>query len=190
MQNLNDDFIVYESAICNEYVSDLARELDESSTPLSKETVWKLKPTSPSDSARMRLLNDHIDSQISPAQFTFLMNKDVEKDEELKENLEKALLFLEEILGSNGGGPYFMGKDFSLADIHFLPFYLRLRVSLKHFKDYDITVHPKFLNLEKWFQLCSEKDSVKAASKTDEEIISVYDKFVKADYKFGGLNKN
>ena len=180
--------MIYESAICDEYVSDLSRSYDTESTETDMD-VWKLKPTSPSACAKMRLLNDHMDTQVNPAQFTYLMNKDLAKDDDLKEKFEKQLSVLEKTI-EDGGGPFMMGSQFTLADVHFLPFYLRSKISLKYFKGYDIAETGKFPKLEKWFQLCSEKESVKAASKTDKEIIDIYKVFVSNDYKFGGLNKN
>jgi len=188
IQNIEDGTVIYESAICNEYLSDLAREKEKDVVTSAEQNVWKLMPIDASDRAALRLLNDHVDNQLSPAQFTFLMNKDSEKDKEMIGSLEIALEVLEESLTIRGG-PYLMGTDFTLADVHVLPFFLRLVVSLKHFKGYDIP-QEKCSKLLDWFQLCSERESVKAASKSEEQIIEVYKKFVDMKYKFGGLNKN
>jgi glutathione S-transferase len=186
IQNTEDGTVVYESAICDEYLSDLARQMEKDAPAGQK--VWKLMPVSASDRAALRLLNDHVDTQLSPAQFTFLMNKDVEKDAEMLESLEKALDLLQDSLIVRGG-PYLMGEDFTLADVHVLPFFLRLVVSLKHFKGYAVPKE-KFSRLLEWFDLCSARESVKAAAKPDEQIIEVYKRFVEMDYAFGGLNNN
>jgi len=187
IQNVQDGTVLYESAICNEYLSDFARE-KEDEVPSEGQNVWKLMPIAASGRAAVRLINDHVDNQLSPAQFTFLMNKDSEKDQEMMDSLENTLEVLQDHL-LRFNGPYLMGADFTLADIHVLPFFLRLVVSLKHFKGYEIP-QEKFSKLLEWFQLCSERKSVKAASKSDEQIIEVYEKFVEMGYKFGGLNKN
>jgi glutathione S-transferase len=152
------------------------------------EKFWKLMPVAASDRAALRLLNDHVDNQLSPSQFTFLMNKDPEKDAEMIESLEQALETLQESLHVRGG-PYLMGEGFTLADVHVLPFFLRLIVSLKHFKGFEIPKH-KFARLLDWFELCSGRESVSAAAKSDEEIVKVYQLFVDMKYGFGGLNKN
>ncbi|CAJ1950576.1 unnamed protein product [Cylindrotheca closterium] len=177
--NTKDGSVVYESAICDEYLSDLARDLGGGPS---------LMPDNPSERASLRLLNDHVDNSLSPAQFTLLMNKDEEKDKELIEKLEKALGFLEESLDAHGGS-YLMGKDFSLADVHVLPFFLRMTITLDHYKGYKLSKE-NFPNLLRWFDICSQKESVKPSAKSREEIIEVYDRFIKADYAFGGLNKN
>ena len=147
-------------------------------------------PMDASERAALRLLNDSVDNQLGPAMFTFLMNKDPEKDQELIQSLEAALDILQDsLLKHRGGGPFLMGKDFTLADIHVLPFFLRLVVSLKHYKKYEIP-QDKYSPLLEWFKLCSERESVLAAAKSDQDIIDVYKKFMDMDYAFGGLNKN
>ena len=145
-------------------------------------------PLDPSDRAALRLLNDHVDTQLSPAQFTFLMNKDTEKDAEMVEALEQALFVLEESLKVRGG-PFLMGKEFTLADVHVLPFFLRLVVTLKHYKGYEIPKE-RFDRLLQWYEICSQRESVSTASKSVDEIIQVYNRFFEVDYAFGGLNKN
>eukprot|EP00980_Cylindrotheca_fusiformis_P018351 scaffold5997_cov133-Cylindrotheca_fusiformis.AAC.2 len=187
IMNTKDGFVTYESAICDEYLSDLARHMDEDG-PIEGNEIWKLMPTTPSERAVLRLLNDHVDTQLSPSQFTLLMNKDPEKETELIEKIEKALNVLEETLAGKGG-PYLMGEAFSIADIHLLPFFLRLTVTLKHYKNYELPKE-KFSRLLAWFDLCSKKDSVRQASKSNEEIIETYNRFLQVDYAFGGLNKN
>jgi glutathione S-transferase len=178
--------IVYESAICDEYLCDI---YDTKANLKVGLTTNKLMPKNdPIAKAKIRLLNDQCDTVLNPAFFTFLMNKDEANDEELKKKLDDVLQVYEQTLTSNGG-PYLTGKEFTLADIHVLPFFLRLFVSLRHFKNYHITEesHPK---LVKWFKTCSDRESVKTVSKPDEMIIAVYQKFIDMEYRFGGLNKN
>jgi len=188
LRNNNDDTVVYESSICDEYLSDLARSVDPSGGPPPSGRAWMLMPPDAAGRARVRLLCDRIDSELCPAQFTYLMNKDGEKDKEMREDLERALGVLEEALTSSGG-PYLAGEDFTLADIHVLPFYLRLTVTLRHYKGYEVP-RDKFPKLAQWFEVCSEKASVKVAALSEERIVEVYDRFMDVDYSFGGLNKN
>lgn len=170
-----ENAVVYESAIICEYLCDTKPD----ST---------LMPTDAISRAQVRLLNDHCDTVLTPAQFTFFMSKDPEKDEELSAGLEEALMVYEEQLEKTGG-PYLMGKHFTLADVHVLPFMLRLVVSLRQFKQYELPTE-KLPKLLKWYALCSQRDSVRAAALTDEKIKELYSMFLDIDYKFGGLNKN
>lgn len=167
--------VIYESAICCEYLCDAAVQ-------------QTLMPNDPMQRAIIRLLNDHCDTMFTKTQFTYLMNKDIEKDKELVTAMEDALLMYEEQL-EKSGGPFLMGEHFTLSDIHVLPFILRLVVSLEHFKNYELPgdKFPKFLA---WYELCSKRQSVMAAALTEEKIIELYNMFVKMDYEFGGLNQN
>jgi glutathione S-transferase len=184
LHNLVDNSVVYESSVCDEYLCDVADEVQQSESG----GVKNMRPTTASGKAQMRLLNDHIDSNIGTAQYTFLMNKDPERDAELQTKLEAALLVLENQIKGNGG-PFVMGSEFTLADAHILPFFLRLTVSLRHFKDYSLP-SDAFPMLCRWFEECSKRPSAQATWKSDETIIGVYSKFVSSDYAFGGLNKN
>lgn len=188
LQNVEDGTVLYESTICDEYLCDVARERDPEGAPAVGALVWMLMPISASEKAHMRLLNDHVDTVLGPAQYTFLMNDDTEKDPELIAALEEALDVLQESLVKRGG-PFLMGQDFTLAEAHVLPFFLRLAVSLKHFKGYEIPPK-KYAKLLEWYTLCSERESVQAAAKSEERIIEVYQMFVDMKYGFGGLNKN
>ena len=81
---------MYESAICCEYLCD-------ANSPTT------LMPNDPIERAVIRLLNDHCDNIFTKTQFTFLMNKDERKDEELMRNMEAALLTYEVALVKSGG---------------------------------------------------------------------------------------
>lgn len=177
LPSLNNQ-VVYESAICCEFLCDYS----------DHENVESMMPSDAIERANIRLLNDHCDSSFTKTQFTFLMNKDESKDEDLRQEMENALMVYEEAIATSGG-PYFMGEQFTLADVHLLPFYLRMVVSLRHFKNYEVP-SDKFPRLLEWFELCSQRESVQAAAMTEDKIIEVYTMFVEMNYKFGGLNQN
>jgi glutathione S-transferase len=179
--SLGYDAVIYESAICNEFLCDYA------SMKLNKEHTI-MPSDDPLLRAKIRLWNDYCDSIYSKTQFTFLMNKDETKDAELRNEMENALLFYEQLL-SESGGPYLTGNEFSIADIHLFPFIQRMVVTLKHWKGYTLPTD-KFPNTINWFESCSGRQSVKLSSMSEEKIIHVYSRFVDTDYKFGGLNKN
>ena len=174
-----DTTVIYESAICNEFLCDLANSMNTEQT---------LMPSDPITRAKIRLLNDHCDNVFSKTQFTYLMNKDSEKDEELKKAMEDALKMYEDTLADTRG-PFLMGSDFTIADLHLLPFVQRLVITLKYWKQYELP-QEKFALLSKWLNTCLDRDSVKESSMSERDTIEVYKKFVEADYKFGGLNKN
>lgn len=177
--------VVYESAICDEYLCDYYNAINS----MDESKHQNLMPASPSVRARIRLLNDHYDTIVAPAQFTFLMNKDSDKDRELAEALHTSLEVYEDALKASGG-PFFMGSKLTLADVHVVPFFLRLVVSLRHFKAYEIPRGERFSRLLQWYATCSVRESVQAVAPSEERIVEVYKTFVEMEYSFGGLNQN
>jgi glutathione S-transferase len=181
--------VVYESAICDEYLCDYYEYSREDSGGSDSEARQGLLPRAPSMRARMRLLNDHYDTVVGKAQFTYLMNKeDGDMDKELAEALNTSLDVYETALAENGG-PYLLGAHFTLADVHLAPFFVRLVVSLRHFKQYEVDT-ARFPRLLAWYERCATRESVQAAAPSAERIVEVYKMFVERDYAFGGLNKN
>jgi glutathione S-transferase len=196
LRELATDFCVYESRICNEYLVDYCNNdaTAEHSTTAKNNAGLALMPLRASDRAKIRLLCDHFDAQVAPAQFTFFMNKETEKEEELKEQLDEALDFLEDsictVKEEEGDSSYLAGsKVFSLADAHVLPFFLRMLVTLEHFKGYKLPTS-RFGKLLKWYGRCRQRPSFRATALSKERIIELYQRFYDADYNFGGLNKN
>ena len=175
-----DYAVVYESAICNEFLCEYA------TTILKQQPT--LMPTDPFIKAKIRLLNDHCDNIFAKTQFTYLMNKEVEKDEELCHEMEGALGIYEEAL-VKGKGPFLCGEEFTLADVHVFPFLQRLVITLKHWKDYELPKE-KFQKLLAWIDACLGRESVIESSMSKEKTIEVYERFVGNNYNFGGLNKN
>jgi glutathione S-transferase len=183
--------VVYESAICDEYLCDYYEHSREDGD--DDESRQTLLPRAPSVRARMRLLNDHYDTVVGKAQFTYLMHQTSEEEDgntehELAEALNQSLNVYETAL-ADSGGPYLLGADFTLADVHLAPFFVRLVVSLRHFKRYEVDP-VRFPRLLAWYERCATRTSVQAAAPTAERIVEVYKMFVERDYAFGGLNKN
>ncbi|KAL7536678.1 hypothetical protein ACHAXR_007329 [Thalassiosira sp. AJA248-18] len=158
-----EDYAVYESAICNEFLCDYA------TTKLQLEQ--RLMPNDPFTRATMRLLNDHCDI-FAKSKFTFLLNKDVSKDYALSKEMELAVATYEDVLVKSKG-PYLLGGEFTLADVHAFPFVQRLVFTLKHWKNFELA-SDKFPNVLLWLGSCSERESVKKTSISKEETIEAY----------------
>jgi glutathione S-transferase len=184
IHDTSNNVCVYESAIINEYLSDLGAASTNAAKANKEATIL---PVDAYQRAKLRLFNDDVDSTINPAFFTFLMNKDPEKDDVLRDKLQDAIQILQTALGDSGG-PFLMGREFTLADAHVLPFFLRMVVSLEHFLAYTISTarFPAVLECA----TCSQRPSVQTASIDADQIKTLYQMFRDANYKFGGLNKN
>ena len=179
----NEMAVIYESAICNEFLCDYA-----STTSLLMHHTLMGPTVDPIMKANIRLHNDHCDNIFTKTQFTYLMNKDDTKDDELCTLMEDALQYYENVL-QQSKGPYLMGECFTLADIHVFPFIQRLVITHKHWKDYELS-NVKFPLLLHWFKSFLERESVQVSSMTADKTIEVYGRFFSTNYSFGGLNKS
>eukprot|EP01025_Chloroclados_australasicus_P018932 TRINITY_DN2011_c0_g1_i1.p1 TRINITY_DN2011_c0_g1~~TRINITY_DN2011_c0_g1_i1.p1 ORF type:complete len:511 (-),score=60.95 TRINITY_DN2011_c0_g1_i1:294-1826(-) len=70
--------------------------------------------------------------------------------ERAKKEFEQVLQIVDQSLGAKGG-PYFLGSEFTLIDIIFVPFLERMVASLCYYKGYQIRGTGKWPNIEKWF---------------------------------------
>jgi len=173
IRDLSDGTVLYESEIVNEY--------------LDQKFVGQGPSLMPSDAAgcaAVRLWNHHLNSKLAPAHFTFLMNKDPDTEGDKRKALEEALQYYEDQLV----GPYLVGELFTLADVNALPFFERLVFSCERFKGFKI---PKGMKrLRAWLDRAMGRPSFLATKRPDEKLEEVYQRFIDADYKFGGLNRN
>jgi glutathione S-transferase len=81
------------------------------------------------------------------------------KPVEYRERYEYVLDEVESVLEKSNGGPFFLGKYISMADIKFIPFLERQSASLLYFKGLNIRDGSRWPNLLKWFQAMEERPS-------------------------------
>lgn len=163
---------IFESLIINEY--------------LAERCVGgrALLPIDAPTRARIRLWNEHLDTQLAPAHFTLLMNKDAQTEPAKRAALDAALAHYEERLV----GPYLCGATFTLADAAALPFFERLVFSLRHYKGLDtLAAYPR---TSTWLETAMARESFQTTRRPEEKLVALYDRFLAVDYSFGGLNKN
>ena len=163
---------LFESLIINEYLAEACPGGEA------------LLPRDAATRARIRLWNEHLDTQLAPAHFTLLMNKDDSAQDTKRAALDAALAVYEESLV----GPYLCGDTFTLADAAALPFFERLVFSLVHFKQHDaLSAYPR---TRRWLETAMDRDSFKTTKRPEAKLVELYERFLAMDYKFGGLNKN
>ena len=165
---------VFESLIINEYLCER----------FATEGGSSLLPASAAERARIRLWNEHLDTQLAPAHFTLLMNKDEETAAAKRDALEAALRHYEDSLV----GPFLCGEAFTLADISALPFFERLVFSLNHFKGFDAL--DGFPRTAEWLRRAMERKSFATTKRPEDKLVALYEQFLAIDYSFGGLNKS
>ncbi|KAK9418514.1 putative GST N-terminal domain-containing protein [Seiridium unicorne] len=83
-----------------------------------------LFPTDPRLKANCRLWVEHINSKIVPSYFALLRAVNPSQQGEHQTKLHNDILAL--VQAADERGPYFLGADLCLVDIHFAPFVLRL----------------------------------------------------------------
>ena len=81
------------------------------------------------------------------------------KPVEYRERYESMLDEVESVLEQSSGGPFFLGKFISMADIKFIPFLERQAASLLYFKGFNVRDGSRWPNLLKWFQAMEERPS-------------------------------
>jgi glutathione S-transferase len=116
----SDDFILFESAVINEY-------LDEVTPP-------SLHPTDPKEKAHNRAWIE-FSANLIIFNYRLCLSKDKTQFSALVEEQNQAYQTLEKNLGD---GPYFNGKDFSLVDAAFSPTFIRANMLLQPRTDQDL----------------------------------------------------
>ena len=163
--------IVTESSICLEFVEDLHCNNEP-----------HVLPTDPYKRARARLMADHISKKILPHFFGMLKHPDQQEQE--KELLLKGVADL--MRDADETGPFLMGAEFSLPDIMFASFALRINVVLPEYRDFSIPSGDQdcpdadmYKKYHAWFKTIEGLDIFKTTRVSDERIIKSFDKFEK-----------
>lgn len=115
--------VIYESAIINEY-------LDEGFSELP------LLPKDQLQRARARIWIDFLNSRVHPAASDITHDREPDR---ARQRLKQHLSALE----SEMTGKQFIVGDYSLADVTFIPFYVRRQL-------YGVTIDESFPNLKRW----------------------------------------
>jgi glutathione S-transferase len=115
--------VIYESAIINEYLDEKFSELPL----LPKKTLQR---------AKARIWIDFLNSRVHPAASDITHDRDPDR---ARQRLQQYL----STLNSEMTGKQFIVGDYSLADVSFIPFYVRRQ-------RYDASIDQNFPNLKRW----------------------------------------
>jgi glutathione S-transferase len=153
------DALVYESRIVNEY-------LDEAfPTP-------PLLPLTPAARAQARIWIDYCDSQLLPAMSAFLIDcRNPQKQIKNREALRQRFLFIEEEgLLKLSDGPYWLGNDVGLVDLHFMPMFERLPC---YVEQWDAPAASEFSRLQAWISAMQERPSHQRTARSYDEHMAI-----------------
>jgi glutathione S-transferase len=120
---VDGDGVIYESAIINEYIDE-------------KYPTLPLIPTEHLARARARIWIDFFNSRVHAAAHDMTHDKEPEK---AKQRMRQHLEALDKEMASKK----FIIDDFSLADVTFIPFYVRRQ-------RYGVTIDDSLPNLKRW----------------------------------------
>jgi len=147
---------VFESMIVSEYLEDKY-----------KGSGTSLLPSDPYLRAEIRFLITFWSEKVQRPLYALLMNQDRSTDDEMKTNLSKLLKSLNDRFVAQSAGPYFLGKEISLADIAVVPFLERFVSTLKHYRNFDV-FGPDTARLQELTEACRKRPAFQRTTQTPE----------------------
>ncbi|KAH6660549.1 hypothetical protein BKA67DRAFT_548413 [Truncatella angustata] len=133
-----------------------------------------LLPTDPRLKANCRLWIDHINSKIVNSFFGLLRAADLAPQVEYQSKLQTDILAL--VQAADERGPYFLGADLCLVDIHFAPFVLRLSRMLTDLRGWSQPLmHTRW---DQWVQAIETNPHIQATTSNKELYLETADLFL------------
>ncbi|KAI0448334.1 hypothetical protein F5B21DRAFT_510260 [Xylaria acuta] len=162
------DWASGESTVILEYLEDYDRGVP-------------LLPTDPRLKANCRLWIDHINAKIVPAFFALMRTPDPQKQTEYIDRLQSDILAL--VQAADERGPYFLGGDLCLVDIHLAPFVLRMSRILREFRNWHDPMPGT--RWQQWSDALEQNPHVQATTSQDELYVETVDLFLRARPQYG-----
>ncbi|KAI1421617.1 hypothetical protein F5Y12DRAFT_787319 [Xylaria sp. FL1777] len=162
------DWASGESTVILEYLEDYDRGVP-------------LLPTNPRLKANCRLWIDHVNAKIVPAFFALMKTPDLQKQTEYIDRLQSDILAL--VQAADERGPYFLGGDLCLVDIHLAPFVLRMSRILREFRNWHDPMPGT--RWQQWSDALEQNLHVQATTSQDELYVETMDLFLKAGPQYG-----
>jgi len=136
-----------------------------------------LMPESPQLRAAVRFFYTQFGEKLK-ALYQLLMNQDASKTEELKNNVTALMKDFNDKMKEQSDGPFFLGKDISLADISIVTFIERMSLVLKHYREFDIFGDQENTGrLFTLFQEVKKRPAFQQTCSTPEHYIQAYSKY-------------
>ncbi|KAG2178414.1 hypothetical protein INT44_001566 [Umbelopsis vinacea] len=164
-----DGYNIAESLVLVELVNDLFPEK-------------KLLPDNALKRAQIRFFVEYWSSKVNPQQWKLLGARDDKEGRQTAYNdINAALARINELLlEQSQEGPYFLGQEYSIADINVAPFAYRLKLLVAHFfKDEVELIHfAKYPRVKEFLAGITERDSFKATIANEELFAQAYEKAI------------
>ncbi|MBW4622540.1 MAG: glutathione S-transferase family protein [Cyanosarcina radialis HA8281-LM2] len=151
---------VWESAIVNEYLDETFPEPP-------------LLPKTPMQRAEARIWINFADTRLFATTGKLLYSRDPQPQTAVLQELAEHLQFIEHqgLAKMSDSGPYWLGKELSLVDLTFYPWFEQLAV-LEHFRGFQLP--PGLDRLKQWWETVAERESVRSIAKSPEFYLERY----------------
>lgn len=130
-----------------------------------------LMPVTPLARARVRLWTGHVDRRIVPNFDRLLGASDSVERARARSDLLEGLAEWEAAMAPESEGPFFLGDDFSLADIALAPWWQRMRSVLRAYRSFDPTTMPRMMV---WYEALMARPSFRRTVVDAERLIEEY----------------
>ena len=157
---VDDGQTIYESAIINEY-------LDE------KYTSIPMMPEEPVERAKARIWMDYCTNKYLTLSRKLLVDHGNEElQRENKKKMKESLIYIEkECFEKNANGPFWLGNNISLVDLHYAPFFERFGA----FKElFGVEWPEECIKISDWWSAIQKRDSYKMTVLPTEEHVDLY----------------
>ena len=157
---VDDGQTIYESAIINEY-------LDE------KYISIPMMPEEPVERAKARIWMDYCTNKYLTLSRKLLVDHGNEElQTENKKRMKESLIYIEkECFEKNANGPFWLGNNISLVDLHYAPFFERFGA----FKElFGVEWPEECIKISNWWSAIQKRDSYKMTVLPTEEHVDLY----------------
>ena len=157
---VDDGQTIYESAIINEY-------LDE------KYISIPMMPEEPVERAKARIWMDYCTNKYLTLSRKLLVDHGNEElQTENKKKMNESLIYIEkECFEKNANGPFWLGNNISLVDLHYAPFFERFGA----FKElFGVEWPEECIKISNWWSAIQKRDSYKMTVLPTEEHVDLY----------------
>ena len=157
---VDDGQTIYESAIINEYLDEKYKSIPmmpEEPVERAKARIWMDYCTNKYLTLSRKLLVDHGNEELQT---------------ENKKKMKESLLYIEkECFEKNANGPFWLGNNISLVDLHYAPFFERFGA----FKElFGVEWPEECIKISDWWSAIQKRDSYKMTVLPTEEHVDLY----------------
>jgi len=130
-----------------------------------------LLPTTPHLRAQVRLWTRHVDAHVVPHFDRLLSAQDAQGRQQARAALLQGLAEFEAAMAPEAEGPFFLGDDFSMADIALAPWWQRMCTVLRAYRKFDPSACPR---LQAWFEAVEARPCFQNAVVDPERLIEEF----------------